>query len=1086
MASVSTQGSIASGGRRWEFKRGSFRFAKVLYFLTFVARLVNILRRKNLAPMQTEEALRIYIAAVDAQLRTGVAGEHSYRPALHSLLEELLPGFTVINEPARVACGAPDFLIAEARTGAPVAYVECKDIGDADLAGEGKNREQFTRYSTSLGCVIFTDYLDFRLYLDGVLRLQACVGVVAGGRLRCLGAEEDVAAFTALIDLVRAAPRTPIADPGRLAAVMASKARLLAAAVQGVLAEDVDKDIEEGYSGHYLRSVYASTRQELLHDLSEAGFADLYAQTITYGLFAARLHGGDSEHFGRLEAAQRIPRANPFLRRAFQDIAGFDLDPRVAWIVDDLAGSFALADMGRIMADYTEQRGIDTDPLMHFYEDFLAAYDPRLRKARGVWYTPAPVVRFIVRAVDSLLRSRFRLPDGLADCSQAIRQVKNPHTGEICEESLHRVQLLDPAVGTGTFLAEVVRQIYARFEGRPAELWRDYAAHHLLPRLMGFELLMASYAVAHLKLDLALAATGYQLAGSDRLNVFLTNSLEPYSVGQRAAIPWLSEEGLAANTAKLRRPVMVMLGNPPYNGASTNKGAWILHLLSDYKKEPGGRDNLDEKNPKWLNDDYVKFIRLGQHHVERTGEGILAFINPHGFLDNPTFRGMRWQLLKSFDAIYVVNLHGNLRKKERGPDGSRDENVFDIIQGVSINILVRDGSKRGEFAMVYYHSVMGSRKIKYDFLERTSLDSIEWESVKLLPPFYSFVPKNAKLEFEYRQDSFGVGELFLENNVGVVTTKDRFLVCESREEVRARVTDLIQLTESAFRQKYKLKDSRDWSWAHARADVGECLDPKKIVEYDYRHFTSKYLYYTGKTSGLLGRPRARVMRHMIKNNVGLITTRRNRGGRGGFVFCTNKIVDGAVLEDATYLFPLYLYSEDYSSREANLDAAILARLSERAGRVLTPQEVFDYVYGALHDGAYLKRFLELLKVDFPRVPYPRDASAFEAARARGERLRCLHLLEGAERWAIESDLRGEGNMVVDAPRWAQGRVYINAAQYFDNVRREVWEFYIGGYQPAQKWLKDRRGERLGFDGVQLYRRVLHALDQTERMLGGQA
>lgn len=1029
-----------------------------------------------------QETIKEYIGAINAQLRTGAAGEHAYRPALQRLLEALLPGHTVVNEPARVRCGAPDLLIADRRTGQPAGYVECKDLDDGDLDGKGKNHDQFARYRGALGCVIFTDYLDFHLYATGELRL--CARVAAKMDDRVLPVAEGAAAFLELVACVRDAPRAAITTPGALAAVMAGKARLLAAAVHDALQEDAARGQRDGYAGHYLRSVYSATRQELVHDLSEEAFADLYAQTITYGLFAARLHDDTPERFSRLEAAQRIPMANPFLRRAFQDIAGFDLDPRIAWVVDDLVGAFALADMRTIMAGYAALRG-DADPLMHFYEDFLAAYNPQLRKARGVWYTPAPVVRFIVRAVDDLLAARFGLRDGLADESETTRPVKNPNTGAVSQVTVHRVQLLDPAVGTGTFLAEAVRRIHGHFGGAPEGLWRDYAARHLLPRLMGFELLMASHAVAHVKLDAVLAATGYQLGEGDRLNLFLTNALEPYAVNQRTTIPWLSEEGEAANRAKLECPVMVMLGNPPYNGASTNKGRWILDLLKDYKLEPGGKVPLDEKNPKWLNDDYVKFIRLGQYYLEQTGEGILAFINPHGFLDNPTFRGMRWQLLRAFDVIYTLDLHGNTRKKERMPDGGEDENVFDIMQGVSINLFVKDGSKKGELAAVYHHDLWGSRAEKYDCLERMELSQIGWELITPQPPFYFFRAKNFSLEGAYRTECFGVTELFKENSVGVVTTKDSFLICDSQEEVHARITDLINLPEVEFRDRYGLKDTRDWSWARARADVGKEVDREKIQKYDYRQFISKYVYYTGKTCGIAARPRFQLMRNMFRDNVGLVFMRRqSQQGPFSGVFICSSIMDLHFIGDQGYLAPLYLYSEDYSSREANMDAALLAKLGEAAGRAVTPGEAFDYVYGALHDGAYLARYAELLKVDFPRVPYPRGGEDFEAQRARGAYLRRLHLMEGAEQWELESALRGEGETVVETPTWRDGRVYINEAQYFSHVRREVWEFYIGGYQPAQKWLKDRRGERLGFDGVQMYRRVLHALGETERLVNG--
>ena len=1022
-----------------------------------------------------QEMIKEYIGAINAQLRTGAAGEHAYRPALQRLLEALLPGHTVVNEPARVECGAPDLLIADRRTGQPAGYVECKDLDDGDLDGQGKNRDQFARYRGALGCVIFTDYLDFHLYAAGELRLCARVAAKMDDRVQPVA--EGAAAFLELVAWVRDAPRAAITTPGALAAVMAGKARLLAAAVHDALQEDAARGQRDGYAGHYLRSVYSATRQELVHDLSEAAFADLYAQTITYGLFAARLHDDTPDRFSRLEAAQRIPMANPFLRRAFQDIVGFDLDPRIAWVVDDLVGAFALADMRTIMAGYAALRG-DADPLMHFYEDFLAAYNPQLRKARGVWYTPAPVVRFIVRAVDDLLAVRFGLRDGLADASETTRPVKNPLTGAVRQVTVHRVQLLDPAVGTGTFLAEAVRRIHGHFGGAPEGLWRNYAAHHLLPRLMGFELLMASHAVAHVKLDAVLSATGYQLGEGDRLNLFLTNALEPYAVSQRATIPWLSEEGAAANRAKLQCPVMVMLGNPPYSVSSSNRGEWIEDLTMDYKR------GLNERNIQPLSDDYIKFIRLGQCYVERTGEGILAYITNNGFLDGVIHRQMRHELLRVFDSIYILDLHGNARKKESAPDGGKDENVFDIMQGVSINLFVKDGSRKGELANVYHQDVWGTREAKYDYLDTATVESVQWQKVEIRDPMYFFVPKDFSLEKEYNEGCFGVQELFTESVSGIKTHNDSFVIC-SRDGVGKRVSDLIHLPEAEFRQKYGVVDTKAWAWQSAREDVGKAVDETNILPYGYRVFSLRYVYYTGKTNGIIARPRLSVMRHMLRDNVGLVFMRRqSQQGPFSGVFICSSIMDLHFIGDQGYLAPLYLYSEDYSRREANMDAALLAKLGEAAGRAVTPGEAFDYVYGALHDGAYLARYAELLKADFPRVPYPRGGEDFEAQRARGAYLRGLHLMEGAEQWELESALRGEGETVVEAPAWRDGRVYINEAQYFSHVRREVWEFYIGGYQPAQKWLKDRRGERLGFDGVQMYRRVLHALGETERLVNG--
>ncbi|HRO08537.1 MAG TPA: N-6 DNA methylase [Saprospiraceae bacterium] len=403
-------------------------------------------------------------------------------------------------------------------------------------------------------------------------------------------------------------------------------------------------------------------------------------------MFAARLHDPTLPTFSRQEAAELIPKSNPFLRKLFGYIAGPDIDDRIKWIVDSLVEIFLACNVEEILKNYGKSTKME-DPIIHFYETFLSEYDPKLRKARGVWYTPQPVVNFIVWAVDEILKTEFDLPQGLADTSKT--KIKVDVQGKKVEQEVHKVQILDPATGTGTFLAEVVKHIHKKFEGQQG-IWSNYVETHLLPRLNGFELLMASYAMAHLKLDLLLTETGYKPTKDQRFRVYLTNSLEEHHQDTGTLFAnWLSTEANEANHIKRDNPVMVVIGNPPYSGESANKGEWIMNLMEDYKKEPGGKEKLKERNPKWINDDYVKFLRYGQHYIEKNGEGILAFINPHGFLDNPTFRGMRWNLMKTFDKIYTIDLHGNAKKKETAPDGSSDQNVFDIMQGVSINIFVK-------------------------------------------------------------------------------------------------------------------------------------------------------------------------------------------------------------------------------------------------------------------------------------------------------------------------------------------------------------------------------------------------------------
>ncbi len=510
--------------------------------------------------------------------------------------------------------------------------------------------------------------------------------------------------------------------------MMAGKARLLSDVIEKSLNSD-----EKNHEDSTIQDQMEAFKTILIRDITAKGFADVYAQTISYGMFAARLHDKVINTFSRQEAAEKIPKTNPFLRKLFSYIAGPDIDDRIKWIVDDLAEVFLACNVAEVLKNYGRKTKME-DPIIHFYETFLSEYDSKLRKARGVWYTPAPVVKFIVRAVDEVLKDEFEIEQGLADNSEAVFSVQSQVTDKRSktgygktDRKMHKVQILDPATGTGTFLAEVIKFIHKKLEGQQG-IWQSYAKDHLLPRLNGFELLMASYAMANLKLDLLLSETGCEVEKGQRFKIFLTNSLEEYHPDTGTLFAsWLSGEANEANHIKRDAPVMCVMGNPPYSGESANKGKWMMDLMEDYKKEPGGMEKLQEKNPKWINDDYVKFLRYGQYFIEKNNSGIIAFINPHGFLDNPTFRGMRWNLLKTFDKIYTIDLHGNSKKKETAPDGGVDQNVFDIMQGVSINIFVKTGKKsKNELGQVFHYDLYGKRQEKYDFLNENSLKTIHF------------------------------------------------------------------------------------------------------------------------------------------------------------------------------------------------------------------------------------------------------------------------------------------------------------------------------------------------------------------------
>lgn len=1011
------------------------------------------------------EFISTYIQEINQLYQTGLTTEHSFRPALQRLLQDCT-ACTVINEQSHIDCGAPDLTLLCKQL--PIAYIEAKDLEDGDLDGRKKNREQFDRYKASLDTIIFTDYLDFHLYEHGEWQQSVRLAEIQGNKIRL----SDEERFASLMEHIRNARPQRITSASKLAQLMAGKARLLRDIIEQALIQDsaiTDQDEQTTELQGYMQAF----QQVLIHDITPKTFADIYAQTIAYGMFAARLHDDSPDDFSRAEAANLIPKTNPFLRKIFQQIAGYDLDERIAWIVDDLVSAFAATDMEKIMQGFGKSTQ-QTDPMLHFYEDFLFQYDPAAKKQCGVYYTPQPVVEFIVRAVDDILRTEFNLPMGLADTSKVeIEQEIEQDLKHRKEKKLvHRVQVLDPATGTGTFLAETVRQIKRDLGGQMGA-WPSYVPEHLLPRLHGFELMMAPYTIAHLKLDLEIGFTA-----QDRLRIFLTNSLEEANPDANTLFGhYLAEEANKASKIKQSAPVMIVMGNPPYSGESQNKGEWIMKLMEDYKKEPGGVSPLKERNPKWINDDYCKFLRLGQYYVDRNKEGVLAYICNNGFLDNPTFRGMRWNLLHSFDKIYIINLHGNSKKKETTPEGGKDENVFDIMVGTSINIFVKTGKKKkGELAEVFYADQYGLRESKYEYLSSNNYSSVTFQKIEYKEPYYFFVPQNTEGEDEYNK-GVKVDELFPVNSVGIVTANDTLFISNSKDNLLENI-------------------KRNFSDA----------DEHRIRPYYYRVLDKRFIYYN---ANLIERPREKVMCHFLGvDNLGIICKK-------GFpkdnppVFVSDSISDFRYwscsgMQGGDYVFPLYLYPEPGSidsSRRPNLDEHIWAQINAAIGKDTAPEDIFDYIYGVLHAPAYRARYKEFLKVDFPRIPYPKDQTEFEHFRSFGNRLRELHLMHSVPESPVTFPESGSmsvekvefsslsaapgvcaANTAPIAPELNAGSVYINATQYFANVPRTAWEFYIGGYQPAQKWLKDRKGRTLSFDDISHYAKIISVLTETARLM----
>jgi type I restriction-modification system DNA methylase subunit len=1007
-----------------------------------------------------------FINSVIAIHRTGNATEHSYRPALQALFNALDQSVSALNEPRRVAVGAPDFSISRGEI--VIGHCEAKDLPIDLKAMKDANLAQKKRYVGGLQNLLYTNCLEWLWYRDGELKHEVRIAEFLMG---VQPIEKNYSALEALLrEFIAQTPQT-ITSSRALAERMAGKAALIRDILANSLLEDKDGSSE-------LMDQYNAFKVHLIHDISIADFADIYAETITYGMFAARLHDTSLDTFSRQEALELLPKSNPFLRNLFGYIAGPNLDPRISWIIDDLARVFRASNVAVLMEGYGHTTARN-DPFLHFYEDFLKAYNPAKRDARGVWYTPEPVVNFIVRAVDDVLKTEFGLADGLADTSKVTipwdtGQKDKRGKPLMTTKEVHRVQILDPATGTGTFLAEVIKQIAPRVQETAPGMWASYVEKDLIPRLHGFELLMASYAMCHMKLDMVLREYGYEpTKDPPRVSVYLTNSLEEGEAANQTLpfAQWLSNEVKEANKIKRDMPIMCVIGNPPYSGHSLNVGDWIRALIEDYKKEPGGKQRLDERNPKWLNDDYVKFIRMAEALIEKNGRGVLGFITNHGYLDNPTFRGMRWHLLKTFDRLYVLDLHGSTKKREVAPDGTPDANVFDIQQGVAVVIAIKQS--QAPDADLKFHEIWGRREAKYDWLWDRTLETIEWLKPDVREPFYAFVPRDWRLHEPYEL-GFKVREFFIESSTGVQTGNDAELVCESREELIARVRS-----------------------------VSPSLNAEELVQpFAYRPFDDRFGVYAPdaalvRKSGLRlpasYRSRHAVMRHMTDANVALLVPRRLAIDSYQHIFLTGKIPEMCVISNLTreqnVTLPLYLHPTDGEldqSRRVNFEPKLYAKLKKLATHPTRgePDEiaVFDYVYGALHCPAYRETYAEFLKIDFPRIPWPASPDVFWDVSDRGGQLRRLHLMEPAAIGETPYPFVGEGDGMVGKPEFRGGHVWINKDQRFENAPEVSWGFYIGGYQPAQKWLKDRKGRTLDYEDVQHYQRILKILAETDRIM----
>ena len=1005
--------------------------------------------------------------------------EHSLRTQLQDLMfalaEKAESPVTVIHEPRpdKGGLGAPDFKL-KLREGI-VGYLETKKPGeDLDSVIRSPQIEKYKKLSSNL---IVTDYVEWIWLRDDkeVGREKLCCHDDIG--TRGVGAKlspQKARRVAALLENFLSTPPKQIGRAKDLAQALAARCHNL----REFLAVELRRQSKREQAGR-LYGLYEVFRDEVFGgELKKQEFADAFAQTLGYGLFLAKLSAKPSDDITLDNAKQHISANFPLIKElvGFLDELGGDNYTNIKWLVEeilsiinglDLAGIYEDISFAQTRKTSEEEKALFArDPYVYFYEDFLKAYDEKTRRGRGVYYTPPPVVKFIVRAINDVLKEDFKTDNGLADHD--------------------RVTVLDFATGTGTFLLEMLQQV---FESESEEMHKKLVQEHVLKNFYGFEFLIAPYVVAHIKLSQFLRDKGYEMSPKERLRIYLTNTLGP-SVSKDAPLllPALSEEVRAAQKIKDQK-VLVIAGNPPYAAHSRNRH-FSIEKYTEVDGEPLG------ETTQWLQDDYVKFIRFAQSNMEKMGEGVVGVITNNSFLDAPTFRGMRYSLMQTFDQIYILDLHGSAMRREVTPEGGRDENVFDIRPGVAISLFIK---KRGLDKGVFHHDLWGTREEKYHRLQEASKSSLEWARVSASAPSYLFVPQNEFLREEYEK-GWSVTDIFSHHQSAIVTARDKMVIDFDKEKVLSRANAFrnSEKSDAALCAELGISMKKGWNIPQARKKIRAEEDMASLVKpVSYRPFDSRFIFYH---DSLVWTPARQVMRHFLgRDNMGIVVPRQVRAGDWRHCFASSSITESTCVSNRTgeigYLFPLHLYldgeqeeggilpmNSDAPSckKKPNISQKFLDAINEKYKQGFTPKQVFGYVYAILHSPAWRQKFNSFLKRDFPRIPLIESAEKFEILSALGHDLLRTHLLSPPPPHNQSEVFATKGcffvkNAVCD---FGAERLYINDTQHFSPVSQEVWEFHIGSYQVLKKYLKDRRGRALDLHEVKNVKKIIAAMHFT--------
>ncbi|EAI6741505.1 DNA methyltransferase [Campylobacter jejuni] len=1020
--------------------------------------------------------------------------EHTHRTALQNLLQAIKDNqdkqnkISIKQEPNndKEGRGAPDFLIT--KDFLTLGYIENKRV-NANLDNIITS-DQILKYTKLSPNIILTDYLRFILLsLNDKNEIIICKEV----KICSLDEIKSVIKNQSLLD-------TKTQELNELFSIFFSKipnpinSALDFANHLSLRTRILKDELLLSSKNETLLSLFNTFKETLYKELSYEEFCDSFAQTLTYSLFLAKLNNDTAKEIDLNNAKKFIPKSFPLIRSmsGFLDDSFENLE-NIKWLLEEIINIINHIDITSIIKELNKTGEKDLfnrptilsthkDPYLHFYETFLASYDPKLREVRGVYYTPAPVVIFIINAIDEALKQDFNHKKGLSEALD-----KN-------------ITLLDFATGTGTFLLEAFRKALEPISKNSV----NYNPKVLIDKFCGFEFLIAPYTIAHLKISQSFKEEfNSPLNDDESLKIALTNTLYFKSISKEQndqntlfTLIDLTKEFKKAQKIK-EEQILIITGNPPYSGASSNKGLYEDEIKISYGLEPS-KANLNNEQKKWISsyfkekskqntstfkaiyekhkleneknskvilDDYVKFIRFAQSKIDSQESGIFAFISNNSFLDNPTFRGMRYSLMQSFDKIYILNLHGDTRKKEKAPDGSKDDNVFDIMQGVSINIFIKQNSK-AKNTNIYYHDLYGKRKDKYEFLYENDLNSIKWTLVKNNEPFYLFLPQNNDLLEEYNK-GISVKDIFMLSSVGIASSKDAILISTNNKKLEQQVYNFY----NEFDKKY-------------------------IKEIAYKPFDTQKIYYDIKK---VERPRIDIMEHFLGyENIGLIYDRGTNLKEISNLFISSKVIDKHLVGANSYVSPLYLYptirskkflkkenpnfnEENFTSKIENFKESFRTFIDEFYKEKFSPEDILGYIYAVLFHKIYREKYLDFLKIDFPKIPFTKDKNTFKNLSKLGLKLVNLHLLKNDELdfnvgEALFKDIKNK-NFKIQKIKYNKDtkELFINESLYFNKVSPEIYEFKIGGYAVLDKYLKSHKEEDIDHKHFTL---IIQTLNET--------